>query len=51
MCSPGEKIKLIHRNHIHIAELIQINLNKPLRPIRAKLQGRVYDFALVSLVF
>lgn len=51
MCGPGEKIKLIHKNHIHTAELIQINLNKPLRPIRAKLQGRIYDFALVSLVF
>lgn len=51
LCGPGEKIKLIHQNHIHDAELMQINLNKPLRPIRAKLNGRVYDFALVSLVF
>ena len=51
LCRFGVKIKLIHRNHIHDAEFIQINVNKPIRPIRAKLQGRIYDFSLASLVF
>jgi ribosomal protein S17 len=47
----GDKIKLIHRNCIHVAVFVQINLEKPLRPIRVNLAGRLHDFSLRSLVF
>lgn len=47
----GDTIKLIHRNFIRDAEFVQVNLDKPLRPIRVNLEGKVYDFSLRSLVF
>jgi len=50
-CMPGDEIKLIHRNYIRTVIFVQINLEKPLRPIRATLEGRTHDFSLVSLVF
>jgi hypothetical protein len=47
----GDKIKLIHRNSIRVAVFVQINLDKPLRPIRVNLDGRLHDFSLRLLVF
>lgn len=47
---PGNEIKVIHRNFIHRAEFVRINMNKPRYPIRAKIEGYTYDFTLQSLV-
>lgn len=48
-CEPGQKLKLIHRNYLCDAEFIAVNFSKPIRPIRAKMLGKVYDFAFNSL--
>lgn len=47
----GDTINLIHRNFVREAEFVQINLDKPLRPIRVIFDGKLYDFPLRSLVF
>lgn len=47
----GDQINLIHRNSMKMAFFSQINLDKPLRPIRAILDGKLFDFSLRSLIF
>lgn len=47
---PGDVIRVAHRNFIHRAEFVRLNLKKQKYPIRAKIDGLACDFSLLSLI-
>lgn len=47
---PGNKLRLVHRNYHYEAEFVQLNIHRPLYPIRAKIKDKTFDFPLRSLI-
>jgi hypothetical protein len=46
MLKPGDNIEVVVNNTIHTAVFVQLNLTKPVRVLRAKVQGRLLDLPL-----
>ena len=46
---PNDKLNLIHRKILYPTEFIKININKPTKPIQAKMKGKAFNFSLDAL--
>lgn len=47
---PNNKFKVHHRKFVYEAEFIQINQDKPLYPVQAKIKGKVHNFKLRAII-
>lgn len=47
--NPGDKVDVIHRKFVHEAAFVQININKPIKVFRAKINGVSHDLTLDSV--